>query len=84
MHHTIVGVLSRNLGHRIADLLPDIRDRLAGQAGDQFLPDNQSLLIGKGREDFVGFVRGGVLFCLGGYSSEENRREGARLLSTDQ
>jgi len=70
MLHTVVGVLSRDFGYGIANLLPNVSDRLAGQTGHQLLTDNQSLLSGEGRKEFLGFVRNGVFSCLGGYSSE--------------
>lgn len=80
MHHTIVCVLSSNLGHSIANLLPDISNRLASQACDQFLPDDQPLVVGESRKDFLGFVRDRVFFCFGRYSSEKHRRECTCLL----
>lgn len=80
MLHTIVGVLSRNFGHGIANLLLNISDRLAGQTRHELLADNQSLFSAEGRKEFLGFVCDGVLSCLGGYSSEKHGSECACLL----
>lgn len=81
MLHTVVGVLSRNLGNSVANLPPDLCRRLAGQASHQFLPDDQSLLSGKSREEFLDFVRGGIFFRPGSHSAEEHCSECTRLSS---
>lgn len=77
--HTIVGVLSRDLGDSIPNLLPHIGERLASQAIHQVLPDNQSLLSGEGREEFFDFVRNGVFSRSRRYPSENYCGERARL-----
>lgn len=79
MLHTIVGVLSRNLGHGITNLLPDIGNGFTGQTSDQFLTDNQSLFAGQCRKELLGFIRDGVLSRLGGYPSEKHCSKRARL-----
>lgn len=79
--HTIVGVLSRDFGHGIANLLPNVGDGFTSQASNQLLTDHQALFTGKCREEFLGFVCDGVLSCLGRYSSEKYRRERACLRS---
>lgn len=69
--HTTVGVLSRNLGNCISNLLPDICSRLTCQASHQLLADNQPLLASKRREEFLGLIGSGIFPRLGCYSSEK-------------
>lgn len=84
MLHTTVGVLSRNFGHGVTNLLASIGNRFTSQTRHEFLADNQSLFTGEGREEFFGFVRGGILSRLGRYPSEKHSSECACLQAEEK
>jgi hypothetical protein len=72
---TIIRVLTSNFGDRVSDLVSHVAQRLAAQAGNQFLSDHNPLVWIKGREHVFAFTASCVFYCFCGYPSKENGGE---------
>ena len=76
---TFVGVLSRDLGHCVADLVADMLDCLAVQALEQLRSDRDLLGLLQGQEQLFWVGASRQLPRLSGHAAEQDGGEGSCL-----